>query len=180
MGLKMISQTVLFVIASQGYQVLEYTVPKKILENAGITVVTVSDKAGLAVANDKSTTSVDLVINNIVIDQYAGIIFIGGPGALDHLDNKISYTLLKQANDKKLLIGAICVSPRILAHSGILDGKKATGWDGDNQLGPLYKKHNITYLKKNVVTDGNIITASGPQAADAFGRAILQYLKTHQ
>lgn len=176
----MISKTVLFIIASHGYQVLEYTVPKKMLEAAGFTVVTASNKAGLAIANDGSSTKVDLVLNNIVVNQYAGIFFIGGPGALVDLDNETSYKLIKKAIANNLVIGAICVSPRILAKSGILDSKSATGWDGDNQLANLYKKYNVTYIKKDVVIDGSIITARDPLAAQAFGKAILQVIKAQK
>jgi len=168
---------VIFIIANEGYQPVEYAIPKKILEQADFIVTTASDKPTLAVASDKSTTKVDLTLNDIIIGDYAAIIFIGGPGTLDHLDNDISYALIKAANKKKLIIGAICVSPRILSNAGILKGKRVTGWDEDNKLGNIFKKAGATYVPENVIIDGHIITAIGPSAAEAFGDQLVTLLQ---
>jgi protease I len=167
---------VALIIASVGYQQVEYSVPKHIIEAAGIGVETVSDKPGIATAKDTSTTTVDVTLNELDVTQYKAILFIGGPGALEHLDNEASYKIIQDAIKLRKIVGAICVSTRILAKADALDGKKATGWDGDDQLEKIYVEHGATLLAKNVVIDGNIITADGPDAEQEFGQAILQVL----
>lgn len=102
--------------------------------------------------------------------------FIGGPGAMDFLDNQTSYTLIKKTAEAKKPFGAICVSTRILAKSGVLQGKRVTGWDDDNLLGDILKSAGALYVKKDVVVDGNIITATGPSAAQEFGAQILSII----
>jgi protease I len=168
---------VLFIIAYNGYQQIEYEEPKKILKAAGIEVITASNKIGHATAKDGSTTVVDLAIDNVDIEPYAGIFFIGGPGALENLDDNKSYSLIKKAHQAHKIIGAICISTRILAKAGILHSKRATGWDGDNELTKVYSAHQVVYTRNPVVVDGTIITATGPEAAQEFGRKIIVLLK---
>ena len=173
----MANSKVAFVIASQGYQQDEYDIPKKILEDAGYHIVPVSNKSGTAIARDESTTDVDVVLDTMNVDDYVGIFFIGGPGAIEHLDNEISYKTLQEAVSKNLPCGAICVSTRILAKAGILKGKRATGWDGDNELSGIYKEHDVEYLRQDVVIDGTVITSIGPSAAQQFGEDIIGLLQ---
>ncbi|HZW61635.1 MAG TPA: DJ-1/PfpI family protein, partial [Candidatus Babeliales bacterium] len=161
----MATNNVLFVIASVDYQPIEYAVPKKLLEQAGYTVTTASDQRGTATAKDGSTTQVDLLVSEANVADYDGIVFIGGPGALDHLDNEASHKLLTAAVQAHKPIGAICVSTRILAHAGILKGKRATGWNGDNALANIYKDLDIQYSPNEVVVDEDIVTATGPSVA---------------
>lgn len=170
--------TILFLVASQGYQPIEYQTPKQILENANITVKTVSDAKGTAVAKNGSTTKVDMVIGDITdITTYRGFFIIGGPGALEHLDNQKTYALVQKFAAAGKPFGAICISPRILAKAGLLEGKKATGWDEDGELSEIFETHNVTYTHKPVVVDGNIVTATGPSAAQEFGNAIVSIVK---
>lgn len=173
----MATNNVLFVIASIDYQPVEYAVPKKLLEQAGFVVTTAADQGGTATAKDGSTTPVDLLINDVDVTHYDGIFFIGGPGALDHLDNEASYKILTAAALAHKPFGAICVATRILAKAGVLKGKKATGWNGDNALNALYKEYDVQYAPNELVVDDGIITATGPQVAREFGEQIIALLQ---
>jgi protease I len=173
----MVKNTILFVVSHQGYQPVEYFVPKKLLEQAGFHIVTASDQEGVATANDDSTTPVDILIQEANSNDYDGIFFIGGPGALEHLDNEHSYKLISSAVENKKIVGAICVSTRILAHAQALKNKRATGWNGDNALGGIYKEYDVQYVPKDVVVDGLIITATGPSVAREFGEQIITLLQ---
>jgi len=168
---------VLFVIASEGYQQVEYNVPKKILQGTGIIVVTASDKPGGAVAKDKSTTIVDIPLDKVNIKDYAGIFLIGGPGALEHLDIPVTHKLVYEAKNLGIPYGAICISVRILAKAGVLQGKKATGWDADKALRGILEGFGATYEEgKGMVTDGLVVTAVGPAVAEQFAQGIRRVL----
>ncbi len=68
-------------------------------------------------------------------------------------------------------IAAICAAPMILGRLGILEGKKATcypGCEGDLK--------GASYVKEEVVTDGNITTSRGMGTAIPFGLEILRLL----
>ncbi|MFH1947206.1 MAG: DJ-1/PfpI family protein [Candidatus Magasanikbacteria bacterium] len=169
---------ILLLIASEGYQPLEYGEPKRILESAGHKVFTVSDKSSMALAAyDGSSTNVDLTLDEISVDSGDALFLIGGPGALDHLDNEKTYNLLQAWEKTGKPYGAICVSPRILAHAGVLKSKKATGWNGDNELAGIFMEAGVDYIRESVVVDCNVITGSGPEVAEEFGRAIIGVLK---
>jgi protease I len=166
---------VVLVVASTGFQPQEYGVPKQLLQEAGINVITASDKPGTSYANDQTPAKVDVTLDQLHLNHtYAGIFFIGGPGAMEFLDHPMSYRLLHDARKLGILYGAICVSPRILAHAGVLTGARATGWDGDGKLNEVFSTYAVTRVAQDVVKDNNIITAVGPQAAHKFGQEIVK------
>ncbi|MDO8626163.1 MAG: DJ-1/PfpI family protein [Candidatus Magasanikbacteria bacterium] len=168
---------VLLIIAHEGFQPMEYSAPKKVLADAGVTVVTASDASGIATsAHTGERVMVDLTLLEVRAVDYDGIFFIGGQGALDHLDNEDSYRVAREAAASGKLWGAICVSPRILANAGVLKNKIATGWDGDNELAGILAAAGATYQRESVVQDGQLITGSGPAAAEEFGKTILAVL----
>lgn len=176
----MTQSSVLFVIASEGFQNIEYNVPKDIITLAGFTVKTASDKMTPAVAIDGSTVEIDYALKDINVDHFHGIFFIGGPGAMDCLDNEESYAVIKKAMHARLPLGAICIAPRILAKAGALRGKHATGWNGDGKLEEIFEQHGTVYVRNNVVTDGTVITAAGPQSAEEFGNQIVSILQDNK
>src|SRR5579863_3456064 len=172
---------VLLVIASEGFQHIEYNVTRKVLTDAGFTVVTASDGFDKAIAGNGSKAHIDIALNQIRIDDYQGIFFIGGPGTLDHLDNNTSYKILQQAFLQHKPIGAICIATRILAKAGVLRDKYATGWNEDGLLDALYAENGVTYLpEEKVVVESNIITATDPSVAQQFGEKIVELLQSKQ
>lgn len=169
--------TIILVVAHTGFQPLEYSIPKKILTDAGFKVITASTIAGTATSSIGTTTKVDITLDKLNLNDFDGIYFVGGPGALDNLDNATSYKLLQSVAAAQKPYGVICISPRILAHAGVLKTKKATGWDDDGELADVFKKHGVSYIHKPVVVDGTIITATGPSAAEEFGNSIVRLFK---
>lgn len=168
---------VFFVVAHDGYQHEEYEISKRVLEGAGFRVVTASNEKGEATAKDGSKTPVDLLVQDINVDDCAGIFFIGGPGTMEHLDNPESYAVITAALSSSKPLGAICIATRILAKAGALKHKRATGWNGDGELLTLFKDYGVQYVPEKVVLDGNIVTASGPSAAQEFGEKIIGLLQ---
>lgn len=174
------SGKILFVIAHEGYQPIEYGQPKKILQDAGFQVITASNKPGTATDSDGKITQVDLTLDDVHVSDYDGIFFIGGPGCLENLDNEASYRIIKQTAEKHKPLGAICAATRILAKAGALTRHRATGWNGDNELEEIYATYEVKYLPEPVVVEENIITAVGPSAAKTFGQEILALLHNNK
>ena len=170
------AKKVLLLIAGQEFQPVEYGTTKKVLEDNGIEVVTGSDVAGQAYGTDGEVVHVNMVLEEIDVDLFDGVFLIGGAGAPKHLDNGDVYNIVRTADREGKAYGAICLSPRILARAGVLSGKKATGWDGDDGLEEVFDKHDVEYVKEHVVVDGKLVTADGPKAAEAFGKAIVAVL----
>jgi protease I len=170
--------TIVLLIAHNGFQAKEYSGTKAALSQLkSVHVLTASDKAGKATAHDASTVPVDLTIDKIDPTKIDGLFLIGGPDALTWLDTPQVHALLQKMKELHKPYGSICISSRILAKAGVLTGKKATGWDGDNKLAQIFKTHSVTYTREPVTTDGNIVTATGPSAADQFGKSIVTVLE---
>jgi protease I len=58
----------------------------------------------------------------------------------------------------------------------VLEGKKVTGWNGDDEAQGIFERAGAVLVSEHVVTDGNLVTADGPEAAEEFGRMILNKL----
>lgn len=170
------NNTVVFIVASNGFQPIEYRLPKKILEEYGINVLTASNKPGGAIASDGTTAPVDLILENLDVKKYDGVFFIGGPGAMEHLDNSLSYRIANEAKNNSVAYGAICVAPRILAKALALEGLRATGWNDDLALETILRGNKAIYDPKGIVTDELVVTATGPETAQDFAEGIIRVL----
>jgi protease I len=167
------------IIAFRNFRDTEYFLPKEILEGARVEVVTVSTKRGTAIGADGGDTEVNVLIDEIKAEDFDAIIFIGGPGALEYLDNQTSYKLAKETVEKEKILAAICISPIILAKAGVLEGKRATVWSSalDREPVRILKRNGAIYEDASVVVDGKIITANGPEAAQEFGQKLAELLE---
>jgi len=166
-------------VAFRDFRDPEYFIPKTILEKAGFETKTASNKSGIALGAEGGEAKINLLLKEVVVDDFDAIIFVGGPGCLEHLDNEESYRIAKEAMSKNKILASICISPIILAKAGVLKGKRATVWSSSLYKKPILdlKNNGAIYEKGPVVIDGNIITANGPKAAEEFGKTIINLVK---
>ena len=167
---------VAMIIAFNNFKDEEYLDTKEELKKGGIEIEVVSNSIGIAKGVGGTKVEIKKTIKELNIDDYDGIVFIGGSGALENLDNSDSYKIAKEAISKNKILAAICISPVILAKSGVLNGKKATVWSSilDKSSIKELEKNGAIYLDQLVVVDGKIITGNGPKAAHQFGKTIVQ------
>ncbi|HOI42877.1 MAG TPA: DJ-1/PfpI family protein [Elusimicrobiales bacterium] len=161
-------------IAFQGFRDEEYIEPKRILEAAGIKVDTVSTAKGQAQGKFRLTAQVDKVVDEVKAGDYDALALVGGPGALEHLDNRKVHELFREAMEAGKVVGAICISPVVLAHAGLLKGRRVTCFpDGAPEL----EKAGAKFTGSELEMDGKLITASGPAPARKYGQALVEALK---
>lgn len=166
-------KNILMIIAPTDFKDEEYFIPKQIFENNKAIVKTASlTKEAISVTGKK--VQVDLLLNNIIVQNFDAIIFIGGPGANIYFNNKTAHQLVKQSYDKQKIIAAICIAPSTIANAGILKGKRATAFP--TQEDNLESK-GATYTGDSVTVDGKIVTGKDPTAARKFGETIVNLLK---
>jgi protease I len=167
----------LFIVAQNGYQPKEYGVPKKILEDAGIEVITASKKVGLCKSMGEATTEATVSISEVNVSDYDAIVFIGGPGATQFHKDVEAHLTCQEAINRGKVLAAICIAPLTLAYADVLEGKKVTVWNEDGKQAEVLTKSGAEFVDEPVVVDGKVITANGPQAAEEFGKKILELLK---
>ena len=166
------------IIAFKDFRDEEYFETKEVLENNGFKTKTFSNEKGIAIGKFGGEVEINQNLNDLNIKDFDAIIFIGGPGAIPLLNNIDSYNIIQKANNAKKLIAAICIAPVILAQAGILENKNATVWSSnmDKSAIKILKKNKAIFKEELTILDGNIITANGPEAINAFAEEIIDKL----
>jgi len=168
----------LLVVAQENFRDEEYSVPKGVLEKAGVAVITASPEGGTAKGMLGAKVRVDLRLEEVNPSDYDAVVVVGGAGSPKYLwGNGELNRILKSASGSGKVVAAICLSGAALAKAGVLKGKNATVFETPDSLDAL-RDGGASYIRKDVVVDGKTITASGPAAAETFGKRILEALKT--
>ncbi len=167
-------ETVALIIAERTFRDEEYQNPKDILEKAGFRVLTASTSLEKAVGKLGMTVKPDVLVKDLINQELAALIFIGGGGSSQYFEDRSAHELARHFSDLGEIVGAICIAPVILAKAGVLRGKRATVFpDGKTDL----ETNGAIYTGNQVEVDGKFITGSGPEAADAFGEKLVEMLK---
>lgn len=168
----MTEKRVLIVIAPRNFRDEELTEPIHYLENAGITFDIVSTEKGMAVGMLGGAMLIEKAVREVKeagIEGYTGILIVGGGGAPEYLwNNPDLIDLVRSFDTAGRILGAICLSPVVLAKAGIIREKKVTVFNDDQAIDEIRKGGGIFTSEPNVV-DGRLITGNGPQAAAGFG-----------
>lgn len=160
-----------YVFLADGFEEIEALCPIDIMRRAGIDVVTVSVPGGeYTTGSHNITIKTDLSFEQFKIDEIPEMLVLPGgmPGAKNLSEDKRLASLLCQTVASGGKVAAICAAPFILGELGILNGKHATCYPGyESSL------KGAIISAKNVVRDGNIITAIGMGASIEFGLALV-------
>jgi len=167
------------IIAYKDFRDEEYFVPRDVFEDAKAEIKVVSNNSGTAQGADGGDVEIDIKLSDLDVSDFDAVVFIGGPGALTHLDNEESYKIARDTLAQNKILAAICISSAILARAGVLNGKKATVWTSplDKSAKTILEQNKAIYQKDSVVQDENIITADGPSSAKQFADKIIDTLK---
>lgn len=167
------AEPILLVIAPKDFRDEELAEPKRILEQAGWRTRIASTKPGTAHGMLGATAKPDLVVETVDPTQYAALVIVGGAGSPEHLWGNIALHGIARAIAKEgRIVSAICLSPAVLAKAGLLQGRRATVYPSKDAIAAL-RQGGAIVSDKPVETDGQFVTGKGPEAARAFGEAVL-------
>jgi protease I len=163
------------IIAHQNFRDEEYNEPKNILEQKGAEVKVASSSLEEAKGMKGATVKPDMLVKDINVEEMQAVVFIGGTGAKEYFQNQDALNVAKEAakNDKVKVLAAICIAPVILANAGVLNGKNATVFPSEKEA---IEEKGAKYLDQDVVVDGKIVTARGPEASKKFGQKIAELM----
>ncbi len=164
------------IIAFKEFRDEEYFQTKEVLESKGFKIKTFSNEKGTALGRFGGEVQINNTINDLNVAEFEAVVFVGGMGAVQFLDNETSYKIAKQTLEEGKVLAAICIAPTILAKAGVLKGKKCTVWSSntDKSAIKIIKENGGIYEEKSVVVSGNIITADSFEAAKLFGQSIAE------
>jgi len=161
------------IIASQNFQDEELYGTKRVLDAAQVQTVIASTQTGPLQGMLGNMAEASIPVSRLNVDDYDAIIFIGGPGAAEYVGNPTVMNMVRETVRKGKIIAAIGVAPTILANANVLAGTRATSYISERDV---LIQAGATYTVFAVQRDRSIITATGPQAAVQFGRAIVETL----
>ena len=166
----------MYVIAPERFRDEELLEQKRVLEERGIAVTVASTRPGVAIGMFGARVSVDCTVHGARAASYDALAIAGGAGSPAHLwDSEPLRALARSLHAAGRPVGAICLSPPVLARAGLLMGRRATTFPTDRAIVEL-KRGGATYVEQAVVLDDTVLTASGPEAAAAFGAALITCL----
>ena len=152
----------------------ELTIIKKRLLKAGKQVFITSDDHSVCSGSKGMKVKSDTSFFNVNVNNFEAFILIGGIGSKSYWKNESLHKIIKKFFDAKKVIAAICSSPIILSKAGILQNKKATCYSEDKME---LINAGIDYQDKNVIVDGNVITANDSRSALQFVETIMHLTK---
>ncbi|MBX2860140.1 MAG: DJ-1/PfpI family protein [Vampirovibrio sp.] len=169
---------ILMVIAPDQYRDEELQAPRSVFEDQGWPVETVSTQTGEAKGMLGATETITLTLNDVQSNIYDAVVVVGGMGSPEHLwDNAILHQILQKHQQAGKVVASICLSGAVLAKAGLVQGKKVTVWPDDSAIQVL-KDAGADYTAEPLTVDGNLVSANGPEAAQAFGQAVVTQVKT--
>ena len=165
-------------LATDGVEQIEYTEPRKAVEQAGGAAHLVSLEAGeIQGFNhlDKGDTfPVDKAVAEASADQYDGLVLPGGVANPDALRTDAdAVAFVKAFVESGKPVAAICHAPWTLVEAGVLRGRRLTSWPS---LQTDLRNAGATWRDEEVVVDGNLITSRNPDDIPAFNRELLAAL----
>jgi protease I len=163
------------ILVEHYFEDVELLYPYYRLKEAGYEVDVVGPKAdevykGKKGGSIKSTAAPE----DINLDEYAGVIIPGG-WAPDYMRTRPGLVkLVRDANEKGLVVAAICHAAQLLVEADVVRGKTLTCV---RSVSTDVKNAGGNYVNEPVVVDGNLVTSRFPPDMPVWLPAILKQLE---
>jgi protease I len=167
------------ILATDGFEQVELTVPQQRLTQEGATVDILSVHPGAIKGWDVKEWGDDVKVDRLVEDadigEYDALVLPGGvinPDTLRMQEPAVSF--VRDFYDTGKPLAAICHGPWMLIEAGVVDGKSATSWPS---LKTDMKNAGAQWTDKEVVVDGGLITSRKPDDLPAFVSKIIEEVR---
>jgi protease I len=169
----------ILILATNGFEQLELTVPRDELRKAGakVQVATLDGKPirGWNVKDWGDMAEADLKIADVKPAEYQALVLPGGQINPDLLRvNADVMKIIRSFKDNKKPIAAICHAPWLLIEADALRGKTATSF---KSIKTDVINAGAKWVDEPVVVDDNIITSRCPDDLKAFVAKIIEKME---
>ncbi|MFM0736201.1 type 1 glutamine amidotransferase [Paraburkholderia xenovorans] len=168
------------VLAVDGFEQAELIEPKRALAEAGATVHVISAKPGTIQGfkhvDKGDTVDVDATFDKASADDYDAVVLPGGVvngDAIRLLPQARAF--VKAADNAKKPLAVICHGAWLPVSAGIISGRTLTSWPS---LQDDIRNAGGTWVDKEVVEDGNLISSRKPDDLPAFNKTLIAQLSS--
>ena len=170
------------IITENGFEEVELTSPKKVLEEAGVEVHIISAQQGKVKAWDHDHWSIELPVDKALDDanpeDYDGLLIPGGVMNPDSMrENKKYVAFAQHFIEQGKPLASICHGPQLLIETGMISTRKLTSY-------PSIKTDLINagalWEDKEVVVDNGLVTSRSPKDLEAFNKKLIEELSEGQ
>ena len=162
-----------YIILAEGFEESEALIPADLLRRADCPVRLVALDNGATVKGSHGiVVGADLGWDELRLEQAELILLPGGGAGTDNLEQHSGLALLlRQGAEQGIPLAAICAAPRVLGRLGLLKGRRACCYPGNEEA-----LTGAIVCQSPTVRDGNIITGRGMGASFEFGLAVVEFL----
>jgi protease I len=162
------------IISADGFEDSELRVPLQGLKGAGVAVEVAAVHGGPIRGKHGDEVDVDQLLDEIHAEDYDLLILPGGKAPAELREQPSALAIARAFMAANKPVAAICHGPQILVSAGVLRGRRATCYPA---IADELRAAGAFYEDREVVCDGNLITARRPADLPAFMRAIFEQLR---
>jgi protease I len=164
-------------IAPKGTEQVEFTEPKKAVENAGGTVEVISTEEGTVQTMNHDvepgeTFEVDKTFSGASAETYDALIIPGGTVGADKLrGSEEAVQFIRAFFDAGKPVAAICHAPWTLVEAEVVKGRRLTSYP---TLQTDIRNAGGDWVDEEVVNDQGLITSRNPNDLPAFCATLVE------
>lgn len=162
------------ILAEAEYEDLDLWYPYYRCQEAGADVFIVgSGTAETYLGNHGYQVTVDAEADTVTASQFDAVIIPGGYSADFMRRHPAMLRLVRDAHEQGRVVAAICHAGWMLVSAGILSGRTATSF---RSIKDDVVNAGASWVDREVVRDGNLITSRSHDDLPAFMRAVVEAL----
>lgn len=157
------------VLLADGFEEIEAVTIIDVLRRGEVAVTTASLAGKHVRGSHDIAIEADALLERVNVEDFDALVLPGGPAAKTLREDARAQDVIQRAAGAGKLVAAVCAAPTALDAAGVLKGKRATVYPG-NQL------PSATAVTDSVVEDGKVITGRGPGVTMAFALKVVERL----
>lgn len=170
------------ILATDGFEQVELTEPRKALDEAGAQTIIVSPKndeiRGWNFTEWGDAIDVDEPLDSAAPDTFDALLLPGGVMNPDKLRMEPKAVQFVRAFfEANKPVAAICHGPWMIVEAGAAMGRKIASWPS---IKTDLRNAGAEWKDQEAVTDGNVVSARKPDDIPAFNRAMIDLFSRKQ